>query len=1358
MKTTVKSGSVLMFAATFLLAFSVSAAGWFDAGIGGYTQWPPKADAVQNGVWTNESSTVALSELAELSGTAPAATLDVDATDGSLDFRSSPLDFETDTESSVISLRVAFTPYDPAKLPVFDPKTKAGVILVKDGTTAKVHYLAKSADADANVWTASNCSVDDAKALQDVTITLKRTADALCATYEVGETVVASDVEVHAAEAKVSNVRFDGNGKLAALSGTAEMKASVLTVDAASLASGAHLEVISVRNLDSGEAVEPDGGTYSVPYGTRVAIAFRPVKGYRLAGSGVLELTATSASTVLNAATPGLVAAEEQNAFRVTPYVQHPKPDAMTLMWLAATNGAARVEVWKDGTADARILEAVEAAELSADVTGGRFTADDVLQYCRAPELDYVNSVENGDNYPGYTREKKSAGWSMPYTVPYQYRVRLTGLEADTLYRYRVTLDGDGATYENRFRTSPDPNAWRGFKFIYFSDSETEPADNPDSTGRTTDWSEPGSTDTNHDRTYFATQTECYASNLCAAVEFGTELIVMAGDLAQKGSRQCDWDEFWRHNAGQLNDPAGSIPILASPGNHDYYSYKDCGTVATRKYLSYFEYEKNGAAVDDDQQERFHRVDYGPVTFVFLDANNGDDSDKSRDTNHSISTAGGCRAPDFNPGTAQYRWLEAQLKDAQEKSAFTFIVTHQCPFSVGHHGRDTDHDTLSGQPLRVLLPLMHKYGVDGWLAGHDEMMERAVTTGTETLSDGTEVPHSFFVWDMGIAGDGLRGCKLYDGNTNEQYRADVDCPEVYENGVLVEGGKHYGHLEVTIDQDEQGNWRATFDPVYVFFNNDANGKPVYGGVRHYADKVVRVSSRRKGAAPAPQPVTKTHVDISTFVPTKLPQGLLTTFWSDACSRGFAWQTDVSVTETKLWLLKGEYDQDDGNTFVEEGALTEGTCETKTIATDKEPEDTNVHRVHVENLEPDATYSYRLGGNGHYVYGRFTVKGSSSRVTAVNLSDTQGKDATLLYKAEKTAALAARTAGDKVDLVVCGGDLVDSGALKNANHVRYGETVPSSAKSWEGMYWKWGLMTEILAPHFQGVPWFMAPGNHDYKHYRDMTAVDYYKTGMSYAGCSSVDIGNVHFVELPFLGTYKGSGVIAEYAAAFTWLDADLKASSARWKVVSVHWGPYTTGDHGAGRVDGDNTAEGVCDMVRALTPILSRNHVDLVLQAHDHVFSKSVPYRWDTDGYTSSVTDEEVLNLSPATLRFGGEWWDANPAGTYYVSAGCAGPRAAEEPDYPTADGSKSYTRRDPKIVMGKVVVDSKYRSVGDEATGDFHDKSAAGVQMFGILKVNGDRLSYDFYVAEEDGTVTLIDKLRVMKGDTRSGCVLMLK
>ena len=526
------------------------------------------------------------------------------------------------------------------------------------------------------------------------------------------------------------------------------------------------------------------------------------------------------------------------NTFRVTPYVQHPAPTAMTIMWLAQEGGGATLEYGEVGSAKRTTLTAAARADLSADVVGQRFggTADK-LEYCLAPELGY-------DANPEKKTEKLSRynAWEMPYTVPYQYRARLTGLKPDTAYAYTVKL-ADGPAYSKTFRTPPsaDPATWKPFKFIYYSDSETEPRDNDPVQGLTKDWTAPG---TETSRTYYATQTEAYRQNVKAAVDFGADLIVMAGDLAQQGSRQCDWDEFWRHNAGPLNDPAGSRPILASPGNHDYTSYSDGGECGMRKFLSYFEFEPNGAAVDADQTERFHRVDYGPCAFIFLDANNGDDADMAKDTNAWIDRGPkGCHAPDFNPGSAQYKWLEAQLADAQKTRAFTFIVSHQCPFSVGYHGRansyhpskDPNGEALSGRALRVLLPLMHKYGVDGWLAGHDEMMERSVTTDEKT-------GHSFSIWDMGIAGDGLRG-NLMSPNPNEAFRADTGAPEVYKDGVLVAGGKHYGHLQVTIDKDEQGRWRATFDPIYVFFSKAKDGTVSFGGVRHYDDKLVRISDR-----------------------------------------------------------------------------------------------------------------------------------------------------------------------------------------------------------------------------------------------------------------------------------------------------------------------------------------------------------------------------------------------------------------------------------------------------------------------------------------------------------------------------------
>ena len=60
-----------------------------------------------------------------------------------------------------------------------------------------------------------------------------------------------------------------------------------------------------------------------------------------------------------------------------------------------------------------------------------------------------------------------------------------------------------------------------------------------------------------------------------------------------------------------------------------------------------------------------------------------------------------------------------------------------------------------------------------------------------------------------------------------------------------------------------------------------------------------------------------------------------------------------------------------------------------------------------------------------------------------------------------------------------------------------------------------------------------------------------------------------------------------------WLDAQLKASTARWRVVTMHHPVFSSGG------DRDNK-EG-----RALLlPILTRHNVDLVLQGHDHTYAR----------------------------------------------------------------------------------------------------------------------------------------------------------
>jgi acid phosphatase len=80
---------------------------------------------------------------------------------------------------------------------------------------------------------------------------------------------------------------------------------------------------------------------------------------------------------------------------------------------------------------------------------------------------------------------------------------------------------------------------------------------------------------------------------------------------------------------------------------------------------------------------------------------------------------------------------------------------------------------------------------------------------------------------------------------------------------------------------------------------------------------------------------------------------------------------------------------------------------------------------------------------------------------------------------------------------------------------------------------------------------------------------------------------VHFVALD---------TESDYRTQMTWLDADLAASKAPWKVIYMHRPPYSSGRHGS---DGK--------LRNLLAPILKRHGVQLVLAGHDHNYERTLP-------------------------------------------------------------------------------------------------------------------------------------------------------
>ena len=466
-----------------------------------------------------------------------------------------------------------------------------------------------------------------------------------------------------------------------------------------------------------------------------------------------------------------LPAAAAPNLFSVSPYVQHPTADGMTILFFTTADCAATVKCWP----------VAEAATVR-------------VESATCEEATDVNKTWATDDSPVWGTQ-------------YRHRVRFEGLTPGTRYCYAVEPVG-GSAYTNFFSTVPDRNT--PVRFVAYSDSECLPSSysstkdsTADGNGRTMEW-DVLVNGVKQSKTYHVTRSEGFARNLAHMAAWEPDLFVIAGDLTARGGVQMFWDEFWKENAGAnakgYADWAGAVPILAAIGNHDLYdnkgksalSYDDRtngGRIALGKFFSYLEFPPNG---DADYDQHYFRQDYGPVTIIFLDTNNG--------TVGSVS-------PSFKSGSAMYRWLESNLADAQKTARFTFVVQHHCPYSRGKH--NGPNDAQSALPIREALSgLMTRYGVTAWIGGHEEVVEHATLKGAETLSDGTTAPHTVHVFDLGSGGDGLKGAPVVDC-TNVDFRAYSDAAD----------GTHYGHLRVEVRRNAARKWECAMSQVYSYIGS-----------------------------------------------------------------------------------------------------------------------------------------------------------------------------------------------------------------------------------------------------------------------------------------------------------------------------------------------------------------------------------------------------------------------------------------------------------------------------------------------------------------------------------------------------------
>lgn len=157
------------------------------------------------------------------------------------------------------------------------------------------------------------------------------------------------------------------------------------------------------------------------------------------------------------------------------------------------------------------------------------------------------------------------------------------------------------------------------------------------------------------------------------------------------------------------------------------------------------------------------------------------------------------------------------------------------------------------------------------------------------------------------------------------------------------------------------------------------------------------------------------------------------------------------------------------------------------------------------------------------------------------------------------------------------------------------------------------------PLLGGVPVFIAIGNHDYANVkrsgtrgrawlRDNFLRVHRLPRQRLAGewvasepertYYSFDWGAGHFAAVDVNEAFpvKAAPGIAAGSEQWAWLDADLAASEAPWKLVFLHVPLYSSGSHGSSAF-----------LIEHLAPLFERHGVDVVFQGHDHDYERTAP-------------------------------------------------------------------------------------------------------------------------------------------------------
>ncbi|MEV4571338.1 DUF2341 domain-containing protein [Nonomuraea sp. NPDC049419] len=407
-----------------------------------------------------------------------------------------------------------------------------------------------------------------------------------------------------------------------------------------------------------------------------------------------------------------------------------------------------------------------------------------------------------------------------------------------------------------------------------------------------------------------------------------------------------------------------------------------------------------------------------------------------------------------------------------------------------------------------------------------------------------------------------------------------------------------------------------------------------------------------------------------------PNRIATTFYGDpGTQRAFTWYSTLDTSGAAVLSTDREFPE--GSATVTVGAQREDSEDGESF-----------FRAVARDLKPGTTYYYRVGDAEQQVWsatGTFvTAKGGEEDFTFIDLTDTQSQNLAEAELSAQTIAKALKHVPD-AEFVMHNGDVVEAGDREQ----------------------DWKDLLDSARPSLLKTTFAPAPGNHDAHknafadHFtlegpqdQDRSAGVYY----------SYTYNQAHFM---VLNTNEG-GAEGISGKQLDWLKADAEAArdaGATWLVLVMHKGAYTTANH---LDDGD-----VMAMRRTLVPVIDELDIDLVLQGHDHVMSRSKVLAADPGGVQGA---RPVETTKITEVRNGKRVeYAVDPKGTIYFLPNTAGAKHYTQATNPQGVELEPYLRL--------------FDRTGEQAG-----------ENFTAINVTADRLTVNVYDIRERGVPRLFE------------------